>query len=417
MKNLFLFTIILLNSFRLFASDSTIVFRNLPYGEMIRTAQEDKKLIFLYFHFNGCGACVKMEKTTFKDPQVADFMNQHFVNLTINTLEGEGIETNKIFNVKIHPTFMIMDEKENILHKWVGVFTPDEFISHAKGALNGKRRYADYVEEYKKGNRDPEFLYQYSYLMRDAYELPASVIEQYISTQTGEALYEEKNIKFVYEFAMHNFEIAIPFNSEPYRFMLDHRDLFGTFFNKDQVDSRLIWIADHTAEVAIEALNDTLYKQAFHVVQQFPTGKMYEFHEMDGRTTGIIMEKNLPLTLQMAYERKQGNMADYRKTSKQYLDQIWDDPSALNERAWSIYIEEEDPQWLESAISSVRRSIKLKRGYANSDTYAALLYKTGDYKEAYKQAIKAIELAKIEVADFTDTSALLDKINEQLKNK
>lgn len=42
MKNLFLFTITLLCSFQLFASDSTIVFRNLPYGEIVRTAQEEK---------------------------------------------------------------------------------------------------------------------------------------------------------------------------------------------------------------------------------------------------------------------------------------------------------------------------------------------------------------------------------------
>lgn len=89
-------------------------------------------------------------KTAFKDPNVADFMNQHFVNMTINTMEGEGIETNKIFNVRMHPTFMILDEKENILHKWVGVYTPEEFISQAKNALNGTSRYADYVKQYKK---------------------------------------------------------------------------------------------------------------------------------------------------------------------------------------------------------------------------------------------------------------------------
>ncbi len=417
MKNLFLFTIMLLYSFQLFASDSTIVFINLPYGEIVRTANEEKKIIFLYFHFKGCGACVTMEKTAFRDPRVADFMNQHFVNMSINTLEGEGIESNKIFNVKLHPTFMILDAKENILHKWVGVFSPEEFISQAINALDGTSRYADFVNQYKKGDRDPEFLYQYSYLMRDAYELPPSVIEQYISTQKGDALYAKKNIKYIYEFAMHDFEIAIPFNSEAYRFMLEHRDLFGSYFDRDQVDSRLVWIADHTAEVAIDALNDTLYRQALAVLKQFPTGKMYEFHEMDGRMTGMIMEKNLPLSLQMAYERKQGNKADYRKSSKQYLEQIWDDPDALNERAWSIYLQDDDPELLKSAISSVKRSLKLKSEYANTDTYAALLYKTGNYKEAYKQAERAIELAQKEEVDFTDTSSLLEKIKAQLGNK
>lgn len=414
MKSIYWIGLVIVLSSSLYAADSTLVFRNIPYEQLYKTARQENKLIFLYFHFNGCGACVKMEKTAFVDTKVADFMNTHFVNYTINTLEGDGIEINKNFHVRTHPTFMILDEKENILHKWVGVFDPGEFIAQAQQAMEGTSRYADFVKQYKNGNRDPDFLFRYAYVLRDAYELPVTVIQEYIATQTGDALYEEKNLKFISEFALHNFEIGVPFHSEAYHLMFDHRDLFTPYMKKEQVDVRLLWIANRTAQQATETLNDTLFQQALAVVKQFPTGKWYEYHELDGRMTGIIMEKNIPLTLEMAYDRKKGNMEEYYKKSKEYIESIWDDPDALNERAWSVCEDEVDPAQIQEALGWAKRSIQLHSEYANHDTYAALLYKSGNYKKARKEAEKAISLAIKEEEDYTETSALLEKINEHM---
>ena len=59
-----------------------------------------------------------------------------------------------------------------------------------------------------------------------------------------------------------------------------------------------------------------------------------------------------------------------------------------------------------------RRSIDLDKNYYNTDTYAALLYKLGDYKNARKWAETAIAIAKDTGMDYEETKYLLDKLNE-----
>lgn len=107
MKHLFLIAITLLTQTLVVASDTSIVFRDIPYARLFETAAAEKKMVFMYFHFDGCGACVKMEKTAFRDKEVAEFYNSRFVSLDVNTRKDEGIETNKVYNVRMHPTSLI----------------------------------------------------------------------------------------------------------------------------------------------------------------------------------------------------------------------------------------------------------------------------------------------------------------------
>jgi thioredoxin-related protein len=392
------------------ASDTTIVFRDISYDRLFEQAAHEEKLVFMYFHFNGCGACVTMEKTAFRDKEVADFYNARFVSFDVNTLVGEGVETNKVYNVRLHPTFLFLDAKGKILHKIVGVFSPDSFLLEAQHVLNGESTYAVMVEEYAKGNRDPQFLYDYCYLLRDAFELPVTVIDQYIQTQAIEDFSSEKNIRFIYEFALHNHEVAIPFNSPAYLFMLEQRDKFLPYFEQEQVNARLVWIANNAAFTAIENQDEVLFNQALDVVKRFHTGQMIMFKEMDGRTTGAIMETNLPLKLQLEYQKKKGNTYQYRLLSKEYIEGVWDDPDALNNMAWNCYLFEEDPKEIKAAIKWSKRSIELENSYANNDTYAALLFKSGKPDKAYNQAQKALAIARAENLDYQETMDLIKRI-------
>ena len=70
---------------------------------------------------------------------------------------------------------------------------------------------------------------------------------------------------------------------------------------------------------------------------------------------------------------------------------------------------------IEYALRWAKKSIDIKQDYANTDTYAALLYKSGNTKDAKTQAEKAIELAKKENTDYKGTQELLDKINTGIK--
>ena len=209
MKQILTFTTALLIQLSVVASDTTLILRHTSYAQVFELAKKEKQAVLLYFHFDACGACAKMEKTAFVDRKVADFYNSNFVCLDVNTRKGAGIETNKMYNVQLHPTYLFLDTNGKELHKIVGVFSPDEFVLQAQNALNYTRSLTYFKQQYKGGNRDANFLFEYCYKLRDAYELDSLVINEYLNTQTIDDLGKEKNIKFIYEaMEVMNYEVG-----------------------------------------------------------------------------------------------------------------------------------------------------------------------------------------------------------------
>ncbi len=96
---------------------------------------------------------------------------------------------------------------------------------------------------------------------------------------------------------------------------------------------------------------------------------------------------------------------------------VWFNATELNEQAWAYFVGHEENVPLDNsnsdyqqALKYVRRSIELEESYANLDTYAALLYLGGHYTEALKKASDAVEKAKEYDMDYSDTTALMQKI-------
>ncbi|MBK6890658.1 MAG: thioredoxin fold domain-containing protein [Sphingobacteriales bacterium] len=189
-------------SYTTLASDTTIVFRQVDYSDLFELAKKENKGVMLYFHFDGCGACVTMEKTAFKDKNVFDYCNSNFINFEINTRKGKGIEVNKLYNVQLHPTFLFFDNKGNELHKMVGVFSPEEFYRQAYNALLSNKNLTNYKRLYNIGNRQPDFLFDYVYMLRNANELDSTVVNQYLDVTNDNEYKLEKNIKLIYEFSI-----------------------------------------------------------------------------------------------------------------------------------------------------------------------------------------------------------------------
>jgi len=337
MKLLLTFATALIIQVSLAASDTTLVLRQTSYSQVFELAKKEKKAVLLYFHFDGCGACLKMEKTAFVDKKVASFYNTNFICLEVNIKKGEGVETNKIYNVQLCPTYLFLDENGNTLHKIVGVFSPDDFVLQAQNALKPTKTLSYFKQQYKDEKRDADFLYEYCYMLRDAYELDSQVINEYLNTQTANDLAKEKNIKFIYEFALHGFKITTPFNSKVFNFMLNNRDKFYQYFEKDQVDARIVWITNAFVYEAIQKQDEIVFNKALEILKTFDTGQTYSFKEMDGRQTGIITSKSLVLFSKMEYYEKAGNLDKYNEALKQYIDKIWNDYDALNSFAWNYY--------------------------------------------------------------------------------
>jgi thioredoxin 1 len=100
--------------------------------------------------------------------------------------------------------------------------------------------------------------------------------------------------------------------------------------------------------------------------------------------------------------------------SDKVVDKIWNDYSKLNSLAWHAYEHHDKIGDLLKAIEIVERSIELYKINANVDTHAALLFKTGNYKQALKKAKEAIEVAQQNGESYAETTQLINKIIDKM---
>ncbi len=64
-----------------------------PWGEeALAKARRENKLIFLSIGYSSCHWCHVMEQETFSDPEVAEFLNQHFVSIKVDREERPDVD-------------------------------------------------------------------------------------------------------------------------------------------------------------------------------------------------------------------------------------------------------------------------------------------------------------------------------------
>lgn len=377
-------------------------------------ARKENKAVMLYFHFDGCGACVTMEQTVFKDQQVMDFLHANCIMMEINTQKGRGVEWNLPYRVTLHPTFLFFDSEGRELHKMVGVFPPEAFFIQAKHALLSDKNVANYHRLYQSGFREPDFLWEYTYMLRDAHELDSVVVHDYLDLLHEQDFKLEKNLKYIYEFSIHHFNIYIPYNSVGGQFLLNSKELFYPYVDSQQVKTRIVWMLLSAINKAIEEKDEKIFWQIIDRLKEYDHGEPYYFKEMDGRVTGMITTQHLILHSYLHFYEAMGDKSNYHKTLEWYLSSIWHDAEELNRFAWGVVeqTQKQEMATIQTAIRCSIRSIELDNRYSYNDTYAWLLYKAGMKKKAFKQAKKTMAIAKKNNEDFSETQHLIELLSK-----
>lgn len=393
-----------------YASDTSIVFRNIMYSEIFDMAKNEKKKVMLYFNFDGCSACEEMKINVFTNQIVRDYYNSEFVCFSINILKGEGVDLRKYYDIQICPTFLFLTQNGERIHKIVGEYDKDDFINEGKKAKDNVHTLSVYKKKHKEGENGIDFLREYCYTLNNAMELDSFYINKYISAISEKDLKKPENVKFIYQFALHNNEPAMPFSSREFTFMLNNRKLFSTFFDRDQVDVRLIFIILAEVENATKSKDIRKAESAINILKLLDKGKIYTYRRMDGSVIGLTNSKHLVLTSWLYFYEETGDEKRYDSTMKEMIKAAWDDSKELNTLTWNYVEKYTDEKSIRMALKWIERSVALKSKYSNNDTWATLLFKLGNKKEALVRAQKAIEIAKKENIDYTSTSNLIKEI-------
>lgn len=391
MKNLFL-SITLLFTISTIAQNRQITFETGNLASVFEKAKKENKLIFVDAFTTWCGPCKHMAKHVFTNDTVADYYNANFVNLKLDQEKGEGIEFAKKYDVNCFPNLMFLDANGNVVHRIAGSMPSAQFVDFGKKTKTPEVAFGALKSKYESADLNESNVVDYINLLMGCCLNPAPKALSYIATVKEEDLLKRTNWIVVRDF-VYNHE------SREIKYFLKNQSAFETKFGKDTVEQKLQQLGKSYF---------SKYSRAKEFDEAGYDNAKKEFTELKWpNTSAILFESDLE-----TYGRF--NKAKYYELAASDFQKHYNNNAgALNSMAWDFYENVSDKKLLKSAILMSKRACELNSNYAYLDTYAAVLYRAGEFKEAEIMANKAIDKAKAEkmVADeYKETTALLEKI-------
>ena len=85
------------------------VFFDITLEQALERANAENKYVLINFHTKTCGPCRKMEKKVFPTPECGEYVNKHFIPITIDGEDGAtGQEIAKKYKIFIFPTYLVL---------------------------------------------------------------------------------------------------------------------------------------------------------------------------------------------------------------------------------------------------------------------------------------------------------------------
>ena len=114
------------------ATGAGISFFKGSYKEALVEAKKENKLVFIDAYASWCGPCKMLKQHTFTDKAVAQYFNEHFINLSVDVEQGEGPDLATKYNVTHFPTLIITDKDGKRITFTVGYIQPDDLLGFGK---------------------------------------------------------------------------------------------------------------------------------------------------------------------------------------------------------------------------------------------------------------------------------------------
>lgn len=375
-------------------AQSSIDFHKTKWESVLQKAAKENKLVFVDAYTTWCGPCKQMTKEVFSKKDAANFYNKKFINYKIDMEKGEGPALAKKYKVAQYPTLLFVASDGTLIHRAAGYHNVEQLVELGNNALDPSKQLATQERKFAAGDRNPEFLKNYTALRAASYDgSHVPIAEAYLKTQ------DDWNTKDVRDFI---FNYVGGSDSGMFDHLTKHRKDYIQQFGEDKVRDQinkivLGQIAQGSTKDKVMPLKEvkSLYKKAYPE-----------------------KAKQLYSEYKMSHYRSLGDRKGFAKAAlKHYKKFPSDDPMELNDIAWTFNTVITQKKYLKKAVKLVQKSVKLEPAFYNHDTLAALYYKLGEKEKALTAATKAIELAKKEGFSpdaYGETTKLLESI-KQLK--
>jgi thioredoxin-related protein len=203
-------------------------------------AKKEDKGVFIDCQTKWCHWCRVVEKEIFTLDSVADFINEHFVPVSLDMGKGEGIAANKKFNVRAYPTFLVLNSEGDVLYRFLGYHPADIYMSHLRNGADPKSPMRNAIAAYKAGDRSKAVLRRFIQYSLNAYEdstAKQEAVKYFTGLSHKERLLPENWFLFDKDDGVRLFGLY----GKQFNYLADNWKDFARYNGKEKVEKRLLF--------------------------------------------------------------------------------------------------------------------------------------------------------------------------------
>jgi thiol:disulfide interchange protein len=106
---------------------------------IIKMAKDQNKLIFMDFYADWCLPCRIMDDEVFSDPEIQDYLDEHYISVKVEADKGEGYMLATRYLVEGYPTLLFLDDNGKELTRKLGAAFHRELYELSNEALSFKK--------------------------------------------------------------------------------------------------------------------------------------------------------------------------------------------------------------------------------------------------------------------------------------
>ncbi|MFI5172453.1 MAG: thioredoxin family protein [Chitinophagales bacterium] len=363
------------------------------WSEAVALAEKENKYLFIDAFTDWCGPCKMLDKNFYNgNSTVADFINANYIGYKSDCERGMGIELAQKFKIRAFPTILFFNPQGQLVLVDKG-YMPDPIdqLQSYKDALLIKE---EKVFAYDSKILDPGFpdIYKRSFYNADVDD--KKTFKRYDKDSIAAYLRAQHDLFTEINWAVMS---IFPIDSAHTQFFIDNYDKYQQLYKSEAVEKMSGVINSRLSAAANNNSQKELKEVVSLIEKYFPEEKTERIE--NSRIYFYKLTRQWP---------------QYAEAVQKKIDRGGKDATDFfaNDAGWAIYENSSDPELISTAISWVKPYASEDGMYMLLDTYAALLYKSGDIAAAEKWAVIAVEAGKKTGEDVNSTEELLKKIRE-----
>ena len=110
-------------------ADVDVTFENGNLEAVQRRAAAEGKLYLVDFVAKWCMPCKWMDETTFSDPQVTNYLSEHYIPTKVDIDNFDGFNYKNQYQVEVLPTILIFNSKGEIVGRYEESMAPSKMLA------------------------------------------------------------------------------------------------------------------------------------------------------------------------------------------------------------------------------------------------------------------------------------------------